>query len=299
MGEVGLFKIFRSIRENPVYLLEKRFHRDKASTGINYVRIFSLLVYPAILLLPFSIIFILTGGMKNSEFFYEPLPNAFLVPFYIQTLYFCWRAASHSWSLISKERERRRYDNLVSTLMTPAEIVKGKFMASFLPLAIELTVFMPIFAGISFFCGINELTTTILGVYLFTLLFIAFFTTLGLYFSSRSRNTIKARNFTIRALVFMFIGLPILLLIISFVYAQIFPLDYGIHYLIENIVCGLVLAANPIVNMWAVCDFFVRLPVYRDEFASFNLLFSIPFYITTGLILYRLTKRNVEEISNK
>ena len=170
--------IIKKLNNNPVYIREITV-QDRQNSRKN-IRIPACTGYLAILLLPvtIAILFSMSGNQLNTD----DLKTVFMITVFLQVLYYIYIGASHTWGLISGENEMRTYGNLISTGMSPDEIIQGKFWAAFFPPAKELTYLFPVFAAIGLLLQIHPFF--LIQIYLLTLLFMALFSMVGMYSDS-------------------------------------------------------------------------------------------------------------------
>ena len=104
---------------------------------------------------------------------------------------------------ISGERERQTMDVLLTTKMTPWEIVKGKYWSSIMQMLLLLVSGLPIFALVFVYGGISFFQVLlVIGVVITSLMF---FASIGVYFSAVMKKTGGATVLTfIMMLMYMF-----------------------------------------------------------------------------------------------
>lgn len=137
----------------------------------------------------------------------------------------CLMIPSFTAGAISSEREKQTLDVLLTTRMTPWEIIKGKYWSSIMQILLLFVSGLPIFAlvfiygGISFFQVIE-----IMLVLVASLMFIA---SVGIYFSAAMKKTLGATVMTYFILGFLALGTVI---IVALVYALIEYLNNYYYY---------------------------------------------------------------------
>ena len=89
---------------------------------------------------------------------------------------------------ISLEKERQTLDVLLTTRMTPWEIIKGKYGSDFIFLALMVISTFPLLAIVFIYGGISFFQLLYIGVVL--LVFIGFISCFGIFFSALTKNTI-------------------------------------------------------------------------------------------------------------
>lgn len=291
---------FYKLGQNPIFIKEQNI-RKRVTARKKFV-IPSLTGYLTILLLPMVIVGAL-GALKTG-IAYREMKGVFIAIVYIQTLYFCYRALSHSWDLISGEKEQRTYGNLISTALEAREIVLGKFWMAFYPLAGELTLLFPLFLILGLSLGIKWVA--LLWIYLFSLVFVAFWAMVGLYFSARVGNSASARSYSVGTLAFLTFGTYIgSLMIIGIFYNRFGASDMGAGGLLVFLPQWALTIINPFYNISMIL-----MPSMMGDSnfipmdgSSYSLVFYIIYplvglaaYYLTGWSLYSKTVRRVGEI---
>ena len=89
---------------------------------------------------------------------------------------------------ISLEKERQTLDVLLTTRMTPWEIIKGKYGSDFIFLALMMVSTFPLLAIVFIYGGISFIQLLYIGLVL--LVFIGFISCFGIFFSALTKNTI-------------------------------------------------------------------------------------------------------------
>lgn len=194
----------RSIFSNPIFIKDYNINKRRRKGKEIHISSFFLLVIS--LSLPFFLLGLLIrfSGVGWEHFCANYSSIGLLVIAILQFIYFAYKSISCSFSLFSIEREHRTLDGLISTLLTPDDIILGKFMVAFFPLFLELTGFLPLLMSLGFLFCLSQLK--ILLIYFMTLLFIHFFTVLGLYCSLSTLNTQRANSKAVLILGFLVIG---------------------------------------------------------------------------------------------
>ncbi|MCR5848589.1 MAG: hypothetical protein K6G75_10790 [Lachnospiraceae bacterium] len=89
---------------------------------------------------------------------------------------------------ISLEKERQTLDVLLTTRMTPWEIIKGKYGSNLIFLSLMVVSTFPLLALVFIYGGISFIQLIYLGLTL--MVFIAFISCFGIFFSTLTKNTI-------------------------------------------------------------------------------------------------------------
>lgn len=182
--------------ENPVFIKEMR-------VGFREKKVFSALV--AWVLIIALIASLMSLAAFNDHQNLDNLPEAgrsFLEGlFWLQLVLMAFLAPSLTTSAVSGERERKSFDMLLTTHLSPAELILGKFgfAASFILLAVCATV--PLESVVFFLGGVSLFTfvTTKLIVLAFGLLSTLF----GLMMSARETRSAYATGQTYLGLAFI------------------------------------------------------------------------------------------------
>lgn len=292
--------LIRSFNQNPIYIKDQQIKRRLISR--KKLAIPPWIGYITILLLPLIIyaLFII----KDHAFRIEDMRNIFIATCFIQVMYFCYRGVSHSYNLITREKEMRTYGNLISTMMSPREIVKGKFWMSFYPLAKELTIFFPLFFFIGFVLKVS--VQSLIMIYLFCLVHIGFLSIVGLFFSARNRDSMSARSSAIGTLAFMVFGTYLIgtmfTLALGFIGRGFTNTGMGIGFIlmiIPNIILNIF---NPIINATTVL-----FPSFSRSIPGMNTstsmligivypVFCMVVYFVVGTVLFKKTVKKVGEL---
>lgn len=282
------------LNNNPIY-----FKEIKIQGRINSrrkLRIPSWSGYLAILLLPLALTLMLNTFKQRLSL--NDLRSVFMISVFLQVLYYIYRAASHAWGLISGEKEMKTYGNLISTGMSPDEIVKGKFWAAFFPLAKELTLLFPVFTAIGMLLQIPMLFLFL--IYFLTVLFTAFFSMVGTYFSAREKTTAQSRENTVRTIAGLLVGTyiagGIMMFLLSFLFSSLsMYLFYSSWFAIPSVILS---ALSPLSSLWATNMIIISSNLENTALLIYlgYILITLIFYLITIRVLYRKTVKRIGEI---
>jgi hypothetical protein len=291
-----LQKIFSSLFDNPVFIKDTLV-RNKIKSRIK-LKLPDYTGYFVILMLPIAIA-IIAHSTKSSTFF-EALKPGFILASVIQALYFSYKAATHSSDSIAGEKEKRTFENLAATIMSPLEIVKGKYWTTFYPLACELLLLSPLYFIIGIIAKISIIS--LITVFLLTMAYIAFFTAVGVYHSSKTYNTSAARSGALGTLflltlgIYLFGGLTtgILFGTMGVITGGASTTSSALLALIPN---ALISSLNPISTVWVV---FIG-DLMNRNFLQASLaylwflqpVFAIFLYALIGIHLFKIAVKNV------
>jgi hypothetical protein len=224
--------------------------------------------YLAVLILPVTILCtfqcIVNGSNVFEEYNWQQIStSAIAITMFLQLFYFVFKSITASFTLFSSEKELRTYGTLLSSLMSPGEILKGKFLVAFYPLFMELTGFFPVFFGLGLL--LNLKLYQIFGAYFLNLIVILFFTLLGLYCSLTSNNSAKAHSRSAFIAGFLLVGTLLLDGLISSVAHNFIPFTVFIN---PGFALGGLLYGDPDSPTWlraliVVCPFIMMLASYE------------------------------------
>jgi hypothetical protein len=179
--------IFR-IKKNPLYMKDKII-QDRINSRKRFRFLPAWLGYLSIFLIP--MIFVACAKFHDHDMIrVEHFRSCIIFSCYLQIIYFSYRALSNSFSLIVREREQRTFDSIITTIISPGDILLGKFWIASSPLLYELTLLFPVFVWAGLLTDIPFFK--LLSVYLFTLGIIIFSVISCLWASARGRNTQNA-----------------------------------------------------------------------------------------------------------
>jgi len=126
---------------------------------------------------------------------------------------------------ISLEKERQTLDVLLTTRMTPWEIVKGKYGSDFIFLALMMISTFPLLAIVFIYGGISFFQ--LLYIALALLVFIGFISCFGIFFSALTKNTIVS---VILTYLFMLIYFSLTLSVPFIIQSVIAAVNSSLYY---------------------------------------------------------------------
>lgn len=158
------------------------------------------------------ILFIIAGitlvAISSSYVSHTAVDNRILINLFIglvitESVLVGLMVPSFTAGTISGERERQTMDVLLTTKMTPWEIVKGKYWSSIMQMLLLLISGLPIFSLVFIYGGISFFQVIlVIGVIITSLMF---FASIGVYFSAVMKKTGSATILTfIVMLLYMF-----------------------------------------------------------------------------------------------
>lgn len=202
-----LRRLIWMVRDNPVVLkeLRGRMRGARAFTVLSVYLIllgaFTSLIYVAVAESSMSV-----SGQINIGEIGRTLFGGIVG---IEMLLVSFIAPAFTAGAISGEREHQTYDLLRTTLLPPKLFVLGKLLSSTLYVLLLLLAAIPLQSIAFFFGGVAE--TEVFLAFVILLGTSLLFSTIGIYFSARSRRTLSASVLTYIATMFITLGLPIIL----------------------------------------------------------------------------------------
>ena len=127
----------------------------------------------------------------------------------IEMLLVAFIAPAFTAGAISGEREHQTYDLLRTTLLPGYSFVLGKLLSSMLYVLLLLLAAIPLQSIAFFFGGVAE--TEVILSFVILAATAMLFSTIGLYFSSRTKRTLSASVLTYSVATFIMFGMPIIL----------------------------------------------------------------------------------------
>ncbi len=162
----------------------------------------------------------------------------------IEMLLVAFIAPAFTAGAISGEREHQTYDLLRTTLLPGYSFVLGKLLSSMLFVLLLLLAAIPLQSIAFFFGGVAE--TEVILSFIILAATALLFSTIGLYFSSRTRRTLSASVLTYSVAAFIMFGLPIILgaamLIVNF---SLDNVQDSSAQIVMLYVTGTILSTNP------------------------------------------------------
>ena len=210
---------------------------------------------------------------------------------------------------ISGEKERRTYDLLRTTLLSARSLVGGKLFSALSYVFLLILVSLPL-QSIAFLLGGIAPIEIVLSQ-LLILLSALTFALIGLFFSITMRTTLAATVITFATSIFLTLGTPLLVGIVTSLFGTFFfgvssppwPIEGLLIYL------GLAVAATNLPATLIVSDFFL---VEQDSLFFFTelidghsvLLFSpwllyVVLYGLMALFLYSVSVRQVRKVARR
>jgi len=238
---MNLLGFLSSFGNNPVYI--KEVNQEKNISKRKIVRLPDWLGHIFILGLPFVMKSVSGGGFLPSSVYDREVFGWAVFPL---ILYLFYKGVNRSSHLITDEKEKKTIDSLISTYMTPQEIIKGKFWWAFYPLMMEIVLFAPLFivAGLIFYVN----TINLIMIFILNILVAGGGCMLGIYSSATSSDAKAARAKASNIFIFVVLVYPILsslaVVILNLALSVLFRTEiFQKMYIFLNIINPLFLAA--------------------------------------------------------
>lgn len=134
--------------------------------------------------------------------------NAFLALVISEAVLLCILAPAASCTAFTVERERKTFEILLATPLTPFEIVTGKLLASQYQIFLLVLTSAPLLLPCIFFGGLSP--NDVLLAYLYLVFFSFTYGVIGLFFSLRTRKSVLSTSLTYLTILLLNAG-PVLL----------------------------------------------------------------------------------------
>jgi ABC-2 type transport system permease protein len=163
----------------------------------------------------------------------------------IEMLLVSFIAPSFTAGAISGEREHQTYDLLRTTLLPSYSLVLGKLLSSMMYVLLLLLAAIPLQSIAFFFGGVAE--TEVILSFIILLLTALAFSTIGIYFSARTRRTLSASVMTYSTATFITFGLPILLMVVMLVggMSSLTSAQSSVNETFWLYIVGIIICLNP------------------------------------------------------
>ncbi|NTW02787.1 MAG: ABC transporter permease subunit [Oscillochloris sp.] len=144
---------------------------------------------------------------------------------------------------ISGEKERQSYDLLITTLLTPLQIILGKLTSALAFAMLLIFAALPM-AGLAFLFGGVSGTEMVIGVIGLIATAICY-ATIGIFFSTIMRTTLAANITALSSVIFVLLFMPFVFVVGSMI-GNSFNNTPGIIYIYGM---GLLLCTNPFIAL--------------------------------------------------
>lgn len=144
---------------------------------------------------------------------------------------------------ISGEKERQSYDLLITTMLSPLQIILGKLTSALAFAMLLIFASLPM-AGLSFLFGGVSGTELLIGVAGLTATAICY-ATIGVFWSTVMRSTLAANVMSVGSVIFLLLFIPFIFVVGSMIIGA-FDNEPGIIYIYT---VGLLLSAHPFIAL--------------------------------------------------
>lgn len=134
------------------------------------------------------------SGIDDGLVDYGTLNGLFIGLASTEAVLLCFITPSLTAGAITIEREKQTFDVLLSTRLTPWEIIKGKYWASLLQVLLLIISGLPIYSLVFIYGGVSFFQA--LGVLLVLMVVAMFVAALGIYSSATRKKTLAATIMT-------------------------------------------------------------------------------------------------------
>ena len=282
-----MFNFIRKLNNNPVFIKDWIINgRDRKIAGGRGAEI-SMLTYFFLSIITIAGI----AGLINPGIFGPTAQNFwFSLIVFLLGISMTYQVAGISFLSFTREKTAKTYPQLLSTALSPSEILQGKIWAAVYPPMREFTFFYPWFftAGI-----LNHVKWYyLILVYFSTFVSAIIVAVLGIYCSFVASGTNKAgrkMSLKVRLSIGVFMGLVFL----AFVAPKILP-NIVVRNVSFLVLMGLALAVIP-SNLW-----FFPFACFPGSKVMANIIMGLPFvfsiYISLGFSSYYVSLRILREV---
>lgn len=192
---------------------------------------------------------------------------------------------------IAGEKERQTYDLLITSLLSPWQIVWGKLAAALSYALILILSIVPMMSLAFLFGGVSAIEVLIALVGLLTTAL--FYAAIGLFWSAALRSTLGATSLALGSIMMMLLGIPFLGLIFSLIFGRDLPPEW-MNSAAFAYIAGAFLYSHPFIALYDAktqiasgkSPFFTSVPIGSDLSARNTLLAPSPWlaYVLLALI---------------
>lgn len=200
-------RLRRVLADNPVFVKELRGRMRGARAFVVLTFYLALLgAFTGLMYLAVAESSMSVSGQSNVG---EVGRTLFVSIVAIEMLLVSFIAPAFTAGAISGEREHQTFDLLQTTLLRPGSLVLGKLLSAMLFVLLLLLAAIPLQSIAFFFGGVAE--TEVILSFVILIATALLFSTLGIFFSSRSRRTLSASVLTYTTATAFTFGLPIMI----------------------------------------------------------------------------------------
>jgi ABC-2 type transport system permease protein len=147
---------------------------------------------------------------------------------------------------IAGEKERQSYDLLISSLLSPWQIVWGKLASALAFALLMVLAVVPVMSLAFLFGGVTlaEVVIALIGLMVTAI----FYATIGLFWSALMRSSLGATSFSLGSIALMLLGIPFLWVIFTLIFMRGTPSDLFASALFIY-VGGAFISAHPFIAL--------------------------------------------------
>jgi hypothetical protein len=180
--------------QNPVFFKETKVLPKRK--GMMFQKVVNVVVYPLFYIVPFLFVSLTFLSSQSYSQYLHDIKNILQGCFYFsvgaQFFYILGSVLNNTQLAFTREKEQKTYDSLVSTLMTPQEIMMGKMTVGIYPLLLSLGAYSPLFFIMGLLSGCTAYG--LISVFVFSLCFALFVGVVGLFASVLSPDGKRAQS---------------------------------------------------------------------------------------------------------
>lgn len=249
-----------------------------------------------LLLLPIPIVFLGAASIFGfvASISYRIMVWYYLTLIVLEILVITFLTPAITAGCISLEKERQTLDVLLTTQMTPWEIVKGKYFSETILIGLIILSTFPIMALVFIYGGISILG--VLLVLLELLIFAGFVASIGVFCSALTKNTVLSVILSY-VIIFVYIqGTIILPLSVVLGIEMVNSLIYDKFYAIqtEHLLFSDIFSLLGVLNPYSIfVDTLGKTIGFSNDWGIFG---SVPFYglnTLLGAVLPHFTENNI------
>ncbi|NJP06181.1 MAG: ABC transporter permease [Chloroflexaceae bacterium] len=284
-----------NIRSNPVMLKELR-GRMRGRKAVVMLTSYLSVIGVVTMLLYLLVVSTSSSGWNNLDIGPEVGRTIFITVILVALVQVCFLTPSLTAGSIAGEKERQSYDLLVTTLLSPWDILFGKMVAA-LSFALLLVLSVLPLAGLSFLFGgvsATELVIAMLGLIVTALTY----ATIGIFWSIVMRTTIGATIMAQGSVLILLLGTPFLFIVIVGLFdSSLFGVDIDDSLFFVGIIVFMIYA-HPFMALGVSYSIFTEnedLFLFQFDdvvvlspwigYALFSLLISAIFLFMSGRLL--------------
>ncbi len=231
---------------NPVLIKELR-GRMRGNRAVVLLTIYLSVISVVTLLVYLAVVSSMSFGASSFDVGRQIGRSIFITVMSVALAQVCIITPSLTSGSIAGEKERQSYDLLVTTLLSPVQIILGKLGAA-LAFALLLIIAVLPLAGLSFlFGGVSglEMVLGMVGLLVSAMLYAS----LGLMWSTIMRSTLGSTVMAQGTVLIWLMGIPFLFLILGAIAFERDPMQDIISSTLFVYVSGAVLCSHPFIAL--------------------------------------------------